>query len=71
MTRREFRNALNILRSIDKSELVDAGAISEADTKRWERFRDDPAGFLVKADDATGDAIWRIVEARSERRTAA
>jgi len=59
MTRLSFRNAICILRSIDGWELYPA-----ISAERARKFMADPVGFFLRADDATAEAIWRVVESR-------
>ena len=53
---RRFLNALKIMRSIDEFELSDAGAIKSL--VEWRRFRADPYGFLLHADDDRAHRSW-------------
>ena len=64
MTFKEFRNALCILRSIDRHELVEEGCIEETDIFRWPSFRADPYEFLLHADDPTTDKLWALMVKR-------
>ena len=60
-----FVNALKLLHSIEQDDLRAAlGAAPETMTVLWRKFTDDPYRFLIKADDATAEAIWKLVEAR-------
>ncbi len=68
MTFAEFHNALRILASIDRCELIDAGALSDDDTGGWLAFRDDPWRWFVRAGDDEARAVWRIIEARQPKR---
>lgn len=73
MTRQELRNALCILRSIDRYELVEAGVegvepfMDLAGDQKWIAFRDDPYTFFIRADDDTAEKIWGIIERRMGR----
>lgn len=49
-------NVLKILRSLDHCE------VEFLQWNSWERFRDDPYRFLMRADDDTQAAIWAAVE---------
>ncbi len=57
-----FRNALCILRSIDRHEITGVGLHLQDDA--WVRFRNDPYLFFIKADDRTQGVLWQIVEQR-------
>ena len=59
MEKREFHNALRVLRSIDRDE-IDA----RMTVRDWERFRDGPYEFFIKCDDQTCDAIWTATQRR-------
>ena len=56
MTKREFRAALTVLWSIDRS---DVPVLTDA---QWLWFRNDPIDFYLRADDPTADAIWRAAQ---------
>jgi hypothetical protein len=68
MTQAEFENALRILSSIDRHELVAAGVIAE---KEWRRLGQLPGRSLPLAvarhDDAAG-RLWRLIESRQRHR---
>jgi hypothetical protein len=58
----EIRNALTILRSIDRHHLDEAGfAATDSD---WALFRDDPASFYLRAGTAAREAITNIINRR-------
>ena len=61
VTFKEFRNALCILRSLDRHELVEAGCIEDTDIHRWPSFRDGPYDWLLCADDPTTDKLWALM----------
>ncbi len=63
MTFKEFRNALCILRSIDRHELEQAGVLQGGPLRdtRWLDFRHDPYEFLLRADDATTGKLWALM----------
>ena len=65
MTRLEFRNCLNILHSIDRHELVEAGAIGADDFPMWNLFVNHPVSFFVLCEDARAEKIWRVIERRA------
>jgi hypothetical protein len=64
MTKNEFHNALRILTSIDAHELEAAGVIRHADHNAWGTFRRDPYRWFIRADDATAEKLWKIIERR-------
>ena len=60
-----FVNALKIMQSIESHDLGAAlNAAPEQMSTSWRKFTDDPCLFLIKSDDATAEAIWKIVEQR-------
>ena len=72
VTFKEFRNALCILRSIDKCELEEAGVLDVAThnesvveenkrRQRWMDFKDNPYDFLLRTDDETTDKLWALM----------
>lgn len=65
MDQRAFENRVKILRSIDRDELVSAGLDCVEDDRVWVAFREDPAGWLLRADDALGGLLWALVERRA------
>ena len=65
----EFHTRLRIMRSIDRHELIAAGAIDNS-IAAWLRFDENPHDFFIRADDRTAQAIWSIIEARSSKRAA-
>ena len=70
-----FHNALRILHSIDGAEF-DAAARECEDgasltlSPALSFFQKDPAGFFIRADDQSAQALWRIIERRQQRRAA-
>ena len=56
--RHAFINRLRILHSLDRHEIA---PIRTAD---WIPFRDDPARFLIRADDSTAARIMDAIERR-------
>jgi hypothetical protein len=62
MTQHEFSNALRILISVDHHE------VPFLDKASWEKFRDDPFRFMMRANDNMADAVWAVVEKRATRR---
>lgn len=65
MTRLEFRNRLCILRSIDRHELVEVGAIGVDDLTMWNLFVSNPERFFVLCEDRRAEKIWRVIERRA------
>jgi hypothetical protein len=65
MTRQDFRNRLAILRSIDRHELVEAGAIGADDFTMWNTFLNDPVRFFLLCEDHRAEKIWRVIERRA------
>jgi hypothetical protein len=68
MTQAEFENALRILSSIDRHELVAAGVIAEKDGGAWASFRADPYRWRLRADDDAAGRLWRLIESRQRHR---
>lgn len=73
MTLREFHNALRILRSIDRSELLAEGIEFDDDPRpghamreerAWNAFRDNPYETLIHCSDSAAEGLWRIISRR-------
>lgn len=65
MTLREFRNALCVLHSIDRYELVEAGVIkSDAPDEWWQGFRDYPVQTFLRMDDDKAEKLWALMQRR-------
>ena len=62
LTSAQIRNAIAILRSIERHEL-DAAGFTPTDGE-WVAFRDDPYRFYLRAGTSQREAITRIVNAR-------
>ncbi len=62
---RDFHNRLRILIGIDRDELVAAGVIPQGDHNSWGTFRRDPLRWLIRADDATAEKLWTLIERRA------
>lgn len=58
LDRRQFRNRLCILRSIDRHEVPGLSDV------QWQRFRDDPYLGLLKLDDPGEAEVWRALRKR-------
>ena len=65
MTRLSFRNRLCVLRSIDRHELVEAGAIGAADFVMWNLFVNNPERFFLLCEDWRAEKIWQVIEQRA------
>jgi len=65
----QFHNALRILTSLDKHELIEADVIdhSESDHSKWIAFRDDPFRWFIRADDESATKLWGLIERRQRR----
>ncbi len=59
MDKREFRNGLCLLHSLDYHEV--SHVISE---EKWPSFRDKPVEFFLRADDPTASGIWEAMKKR-------
>jgi len=62
----EFHNALRILISIDRGELVDAGVIAPLDKVEWPKFRDNPWRWFIAASDDQAQRVFAIIERRNK-----
>ena len=60
--RGQWRNIWCILRSLDWHEI--SGGSYGLSIGDWGKFRSDPHGYLIRADDSQADAIWAAVEKR-------
>ncbi len=67
MTLREFLNALRILRSVDRYELIDAGVIDRLDVSGWSLFKSDPFRWINLTDYKTAEKLWTIIEGRQPK----
>lgn len=63
----DFHNRLRIMIGIDAHEFAAAGLTRE----QWQSFDANPYRFFIRADVRTAQAIWSILEARSNMRVAA
>ena len=61
----KFRNRLRIMRYIEADDLRRAGIELPGD--RWQRFSSNPYDFLIRADDATAEAIFSIIQKQETR----
>lgn len=62
-----FHNALRILYSIDKDQLIDAIGRASALTY-WEEFRDNPHRTFLKMPDKDVEALWILIESRQPKK---
>ena len=62
MTHHAFRNALCVLRHIDRSDLVEAGIIEPTDGASWQRFASNPERFFLRCDEEMGERLWGLIE---------
>ncbi len=62
LTAAEIRNALAVLRSVDRDELLAAGF--DATDGDWREFRDDPYSFYLRAGAVAREAITTIINRR-------
>lgn len=69
MDKADFHNRLRVMRSIDRHELVEAGALAPDDLAGWEAFDKDPYRWFIRAPDAEADRLWSIIERRAGRRS--
>lgn len=67
----EFHNGLRVLLNIDRHELEAAGIIDRADHNAWGTFHRDPFRWFIRASDEQAERLWRIIQARQSKRTAA
>lgn len=73
MTLSEFHNGLRILSSIDFSDLVKAGVLTDdADgDAEWEDFRSNPWKWMIQADDDQATKLWALMVKRGAVKEAA
>jgi len=57
--KQKFVIRLTLLRLIEQDDLLRVGV--NLDGRAWQTFRTNPYVFLIRADDATADAIWRLI----------
>ena len=62
----EFHNALRILRSIDRDELVNAGILPDNDHNAWGAFRRDPYGWFIRAPETKSLKLWELIQKRNK-----
>lgn len=59
---RAFHNRLRKLINIDRSQLIDAGVMSEDDSSGWQAFRAHPWRWFIRAGDEEMARVWAIME---------
>ena len=61
-----FRNALNLIKSIDRHELEEARIIPATSdgSLAWAIFREDPIDFIQKLDNQRLARLWALMESR-------
>lgn len=64
MTLAEFHNGLRILLNLDRHVLVQAGVLPHGDHNAWGTFTRDPYRFFIRADDATAEKLWTLMQTR-------
>ena len=60
LERRRFRNALAILRNLDRSDLAGAGVVLT--DPHWARFQADPSREYLRLDDRREAAVFALIE---------
>jgi hypothetical protein len=73
MTLAEFHNGLRILTNIDFHDMVTGGVlIDDADgDAEWEKFRDNPWEWMIRADDDEAQKLWMLMVKRGALKEAA
>lgn len=61
----QFHNGLRKLANIDRHDLVEHGVIEADDIAGWERFRENPHLWFIRASDAQAAKVWKIMERRT------
>ena len=64
MTPHEFQNALRIMWSLDRHELVDAGVIDADNESAWKAFRDCPHKQAIRLDEARFARLFDLIASR-------
>ena len=64
MDARRFSNALRIMTSLDRHELVGAGVIAAEDAAGWCGFAGDPFRAVLRFDDERQQRLWALIESR-------
>lgn len=62
MTLHEFRDVLKKLRFVDRQDWMGEAF--------WRRFRDDPVGVFIGADDVEAEHIWELIRPKEDARAA-
>lgn len=67
MNLRRFHNALRIMNSIDRDEMVGAGLIPADDHHAWQQFRCNPTRWMIGATDPQKEGLFALIEARQPK----
>lgn len=59
-----FHNALRVLLNLDRDELEAAGVLPPRDHNAWGTFHRDPFRWLIRADDASAQKLWTLIDRR-------
>lgn len=63
-----FQNALRIIRSLDRHELVAAGVISGESMSAWVAFRDHPHECALRLREDRMEKLFTLIESRQPKR---
>lgn len=66
-----FQNALRIMRSLDRNELVRAGVISGESMSTWITFRDHPHECAMRLGADRMEKLFALIESRQPKKEAA
>ncbi len=69
MNLRRFHNALRVMNSIDRDEMVGAGLIPANDPNAWQQFRCNPTRWMIAATDAQKEGLFALIESRQPKTT--
>lgn len=67
MNLRRFHNALRIMLSIDRHEMVAAGVLTADDQAGWRAFRENPTRWMIVASDEQKEGLFSIIEKRQPK----
>jgi len=63
---RGYRDAeYRVLLNLDRGELERAAVLPRGDHNAWGTFHRDPFRWFIRADDATAEKLWGLVERRT------
>lgn len=68
MDARKFINALRILHSLDRHELVDAGVLQASDLDGWLMFQRNPFRAAMRLVDQSADALAVAIQRRMNQK---